>query len=59
MTTIIRLTTADQLPASRREYRLEREGDEELAIEKFARRYHRVPERAYVWRGMMYVEEER
>lgn len=25
-------------------------------IEKFLLRYHRVPERAFVWRGTMFIE---
>ena len=58
MTTIIRLSDneANQLPVARREYRLERDNDDLVAIEKFIIRYNRVPERAFVWRGMMYIE---
>lgn len=58
MTAIIRLSDnqADQLPVARREYRLERDNDDLVAIEKFVVRYNRVPERVFVWRGVMYIE---
>lgn len=58
MTTITRLTDdqGDQRPVMARAYALRDANDDLVAIEKFVVRYNRVPERAYVWRGMMYIE---
>ena len=56
MTTIVILPSADEIPVHRREYRIDKPGDEVIAIEKFLLRYHRVPERVFVWRGTAYIE---
>ena len=56
MTAILNLTSASEIPVHRREYRVDRAGDEVIAIEKFNIRYNRVPETVYVWRGTCYIE---
>ena len=57
MTSIVILPNDSELPVHRREYRIDHPGDEVVAIALFNARYHRMPERVFVWRGMMYVEE--
>ena len=61
MTTITRLSNdqGDQRPVLARVYQVSNEADEARAIEHYTSRHDRVPERVFVWRGMMYVEEER
>ena len=56
MTAIVILPSADEIPDNRREYRVDRAGDEVIAIEKFLLRYNRVPEKVFVWRGTCYIE---
>ncbi len=61
MTAITRLSNdqGNQRPVLARVYVVRDEADEARAIEHYTSRYDRVPERVFVWRGMMYVEEER
>ena len=61
MTTIIRLADNEghKRPEKARVYQVSNEADERKALEHYTSRYHRVPERVFVWRGMMYVEVER
>ena len=56
MTTIVIPPSSAEIPVHRREYRVDRAGDEVIAIEKFNIRYNRVPEKVYVWRGVCYIE---
>jgi hypothetical protein len=56
MTAIVILPSDSELPVHRREYRIDHPGDEVVAIEKFLLRYHRVPEKVFVWRGVCYIE---
>ena len=56
MTSIVILPSADEIPDNRREYRVDKPGDEVIAIEKFLLRYSRVPEKVFVWRGTAYIE---
>ena len=42
-----------------RMYAVTRENDEVIAIEKYIIRYGRVPEKAYLWRGNLYIPEEK
>ena len=56
MTSIVILPSAAEIPDNRREYRVDKKGDEVIAIEKFNIRYNRVPETVYVWRGTAYIE---
>lgn len=60
MTNVIRLTNeqGDQRPVLARVYVVRDEADESRAIEHYTSRHDRVPERVFVWRGMMYVEEK-
>ena len=57
--TLIRLSDNEngKLPDSARVYVVKDEADESRAIEHYTSRHDRVPERVFVWRGMMYVEE--
>ena len=59
VTVITRLsdTDGDQRPVLARVYVVRDEADESRAIEHYTNRHDRVPERVFVWRGMMYVEE--
>ena len=59
MTTITRLSNdqGDQRPVLARVYVVRDESDEARAIEHYTSRHDRVPERVFVWRGMLYVEE--
>ena len=59
MTAITRLSNdqGDQRPVLARVYVVRDESDEARAIEHYTSRHDRVPERVFVWRGMMYVEE--
>ena len=59
VTVITRLsdTDGDQRPVLARVYQVINEADEARAIEHYTSRHDRVPERVFVWRGMMYVEE--
>lgn len=61
MTTITRLSDNEgsQRPVRARVYVVRNEDEEREALERYTSRYNRVPERVFVWRGMMYVEEER
>lgn len=61
MTTITRLSDNEgsKRPVFARVYQVSNEADERKALEHYTSRYNRVPERVFVWRGMMYVEEER
>lgn len=59
MTTVTRLTdaTANERPDSAHVWcAVLTEADERKAIAEYTSRYDRVPERVFVWRGMMYVE---
>ena len=56
MTAIVILPSAAEIPDNRREYRIDKNGDEVIAIEKFNIRYHRVPDVVFVWRGVCYIE---
>ena len=57
--TIIRLQDNEfsKTPKLARVYVVRDEADESRAIEHYTNRHDRVPERVFVWRGMMYVEE--
>jgi hypothetical protein len=57
--TIIRLQDNEfsKTPKLARVYQVSNEADEARAIEHYTSRHDRVPERVFVWRGMMYVEE--
>ena len=57
MITITRLTDdqGSQRPVMARAYALKDSNDDLVAIEKFVVRHDRVPERVFVWRGMMYI----
>ena len=59
MTTLTRLSNdqGNQRPSRARVYVVRNEADERKALEHYTSRYDRVPERVFVWRGMMYVEE--
>ena len=59
MTDITRLTdaNANERPVFARVYVVRDEADESRMLEHYTTRYDRVPERVFVWRGMMYVEE--
>ena len=61
MTDITRLTdaNANERPVLARVYVVRNEDEERKALELYTTRYNRVPERVFVWRGMMYVEIER
>ena len=61
MTDITRLTdaNANERPVFARVYVVRDEADESRMLEHYTTRYDRVPERVFVWRGMMYVEIER
>ena len=61
MTTITRLTdaTANERHDFARVYVVKDEADESRMLEYYTSRYNRVPERVFVWRGMMYVEAVR
>ena len=61
MTALTRLSDneGNQRPVLARVYVVRNEADEAKAIREYTTRYNRVPERVFVWRGMMYVEEER
>ena len=58
MTEIIRLADneGDKRPVMARVYQVSNEADEAKAIEHYTSRHDRVPERVFVWRGMLYVE---
>ena len=56
MTAIVILPNDSELPVHRREYRIDHPGDEVVAIALFNARYHRVPEKVFVWRGTCYIE---
>ena len=59
MPEIIRLSNdqGDQRPVLARVYQVSNEDEEREALERYTSRHDRVPERVFVWRGMMYVEE--
>ena len=59
--TITRLSDNEgsKRPVMARAYALRDSNDDIVAIEKFVVRHDRVPERVFVWRGMMYVEAVR
>ena len=59
MTSILHLddSTANQRPVLARVYVVRNEDEERKAIEHYTSRHDRVPERVFVWRGMLYVEE--
>ena len=59
MTTITRLSDNEggKRPSSARVYVVRNEDEERKALEHYTTRYNRVPERVFVWREMMYVEE--
>ena len=61
MTAITRLSDNEgsKRPVLARVYVVRDEADESRAIEHYTNRHDRVPERVFVWRGMLYVEEER
>ena len=61
MTLITRLSDNEgkQRPVLARVYHVSNEADERKAIQHYTSRYGRVPERVFVWRGMMYVEAVR
>ena len=61
MTDITRLTdaNANERPVFARVYVVRDEADESRMLEHYTTRYDRVPERVFVWRGMMYVEVEK
>ena len=61
MTTIIRLSDdqGDQRPVSARVYAISKDNDEVIAIEKFYLRTGRVPDTAYLWRGNLYIPEDK
>jgi hypothetical protein len=58
MTTITRLTdaTANERPVFARVYVVKDEADESRVLALYTSRYNRVPERVFVWRGVMYIE---
>ena len=60
MTTITRLSDNEgsQRPVLARVYVVRNEDEEREALRRYTSRYDRVPERVFVWRGMLYVEEE-
>ena len=61
MTTITRLSDNEgsKRPSLARVYVVRNEDEERKALEHYTSRHDRVPERVFVWRGMLYVEEER
>ena len=61
MTDIIRLPDNEghKRPVNARVYAVTRENDEVIAIEKFYLRTGRVPDTAYLWRGNLYIPEEK
>ena len=58
MTTITRLTdaTANERPDFARVYVVKDDADESRMLALYTSRYNRVPERVFVWRGVMYIE---
>ena len=61
MTDIIRLPDNEghKRPTNARVYAVSKDNDEVIAIEKFLIRYGRVPEKAYLWRGNLYIPEDK
>lgn len=61
MTNVIRLTNENgsQRPSLARVYVVRNEDEEREALRRYTSRHDRVPEMVFVWRGMLYVEEER
>ena len=61
MTTITHLSDNEgsKRPSLARVYVVRNEDEERKALEHYTSRHDRVPERVFVWRGMLYVEEER
>jgi hypothetical protein len=61
MTDIIRLPDNEghKRPVNARVYAVTRENDEVIAIEKFYLRTGRVPDTAYLWRGNLYIPEDK
>ena len=59
MTTLTRLSDdqGSQRPSLARVYVVRNEDEERKALEHYTSRYNRMPDRVFVWRGMMYVEE--
>jgi hypothetical protein len=61
MTDIIRLPDNEghKRPVNARVYAVSKDNDEVIAIEKFYLRTGRVPDTAYLWRGNLYIPEDK
>jgi len=61
MTDIIRLPDNEghKRPVNARVYAISKDNDEVIAIEKYLIRYGKVPDTAYLWRGNLYIPEEK
>jgi hypothetical protein len=61
MTDIIRLPDNEghKRPVNARVYAISKDNDEVIAIEKLYLRTGRVPDTAYLWRGNLYIPEDK